>query len=150
MTNQIPQLANHHSNILFTEPCIAFPLSAAQVQRLIEKTSGQRVADVMTENPLVVHPDTSIEQAARLLLEKKIRRLPVVDQEGKLVGVLSRGNIVAAALEARNRCVLMVAVLHRGGRTKRKCSGLGMDCGVGRGVPSTVSMCTCALDPGCI
>lgn len=40
-------------------------------------------------------------QAARLLLEKKIRRLPVVDPEGRLVGILSRGNIVQAALEAR-------------------------------------------------
>lgn len=36
-----------------------------------------------------------------ILLEKKVRRLPVVDEEGKLVGVLSRGNIVRAAMLAR-------------------------------------------------
>lgn len=37
----------------------------------------------------------------RVLLTKKIHRLPVVDREGKLVGVLSRGNIVKAALALR-------------------------------------------------
>lgn len=35
------------------------------------------------------------------MIRKKIRRLPVVDDEGKLVGVVSRGNIVKAALYAR-------------------------------------------------
>jgi len=34
-------------------------------------------------------------------LTKKIHRLPVVDSSGQLVGVLSRGNIVKAALEMR-------------------------------------------------
>lgn len=37
----------------------------------------------------------------RLLLSKKIHRLPVVNGEGKLVGVLSRGNLVKAALAVR-------------------------------------------------
>lgn len=38
---------------------------------------------------------------ASLLMQKKIRRLPVVDSEGKLLGLLSRGNIIRAALAAR-------------------------------------------------
>ena len=37
----------------------------------------------------------------RILLSKKIHRLPVVDDNGTLVGVLSRGNIIKAALAAR-------------------------------------------------
>lgn len=44
---------------------------------------------------------TRITSAARLLLSKKIHRLPVVDSSGKLVGVLSRGNLVKAALAVR-------------------------------------------------
>jgi CBS domain-containing protein len=36
-----------------------------------------------------------------VLLSKKIHRLPVVDGQGKLVGVLSRGNLVKAALAVR-------------------------------------------------
>jgi CBS domain-containing protein len=39
--------------------------------------------------------------ARRLLLSKKIHRLPVVDGSGRLVGVLSRGNLVKAALAVR-------------------------------------------------
>lgn len=46
---------------------------------------------------------------ARLLLTKKIHRLPVVDAEGKLVGVLSRGNIVKAALALRQQAAAAAA-----------------------------------------
>jgi CBS-domain-containing membrane protein len=37
----------------------------------------------------------------RLLLAKKIHRLPVVDAQGNLIGILSRGNLVKAALAVR-------------------------------------------------
>lgn len=37
----------------------------------------------------------------RTLLTKKIRRLPVVDENGKLVGLISRSNIIKAALDSR-------------------------------------------------
>ncbi len=43
----------------------------------------------------------TLECPCRLLLTKKIHRLPVVDEKGRLVGVLSRGNIVKAALALR-------------------------------------------------
>ena len=61
-----------------------------------------RVADVMTSNPLVVRPETNIEAAARILLEKKVRRLPVVDETGALIGMFTRGDVIKAALRARN------------------------------------------------
>ncbi len=44
------------------------------------------------------HPPT---RYGSILIARKIRRLPVVDGEGKLVGLISRGNIVKAALSAR-------------------------------------------------
>ncbi|KAL2344785.1 hypothetical protein Fmac_006070 [Flemingia macrophylla] len=69
-----------------------------EIQRLLSKTNGQVVGDLMTPTPLVVHESTSLEEAARLLLETKYRRLPVVDDGGKLVGLITRGNIVKAAL----------------------------------------------------
>ncbi|KAK7348753.1 hypothetical protein VNO80_23408 [Phaseolus coccineus] len=68
------------------------------IQKLLSKTNGQVVGDLMTPTPLVVHESTSLEEAARLLLETKYRRLPVVDDDGKLVGLITRGNIVKAAL----------------------------------------------------
>ncbi|BAT74941.1 hypothetical protein VIGAN_01272400 [Vigna angularis var. angularis] len=69
-----------------------------ELQKLLSKTNGQVVGDLMTPTPLVVHESTSLEEAARLLLETKYRRLPVVDDDGKLVGLITRGNIVKAAL----------------------------------------------------
>lgn len=46
-----------------------------------------RVSHVMTADPLVVRPGTNIEATARDLLQKKVRRLPVVDDTGRLIGI---------------------------------------------------------------
>lgn len=72
-----------------------------EVQKLLSKTDGKVVGDVMTPAPLVVRVNTNLEDAARLLLETKYRRLPVVDGEGKLVGIITRGNVVRAALQIK-------------------------------------------------
>ncbi|KAL4582250.1 hypothetical protein LXL04_006794 [Taraxacum kok-saghyz] len=72
-----------------------------EVQNLLSKTDGKLVGDVMTPAPLVVRENTNLEDAARLLLETKYRRLPVVDGEGKLVGIITRGNVVRAALQIK-------------------------------------------------
>ncbi|XP_009793225.1 CBS domain-containing protein CBSX1, chloroplastic-like [Nicotiana sylvestris] len=72
-----------------------------EVQKLISKTKGKVVGDLMTPAPLVVRESTNLEDAARLLLKTKYRRLPVVDSEGKLVGIITRGNVVRAALHIK-------------------------------------------------
>jgi len=69
-----------------------------EIQKLLIKTNGKTVGDVMTPSPLVVREHTNLEDAAKVLLDTKFRRLPVVDQDGKLVGLLTRGNVVRAAL----------------------------------------------------
>jgi CBS domain-containing protein len=51
-------------------------------------------ADVMTRELTTVQPDAPIEEAARLMVDAEVRRLPVTDHEGHLVGVLSHGNLV--------------------------------------------------------
>lgn len=72
-----------------------------EVQKLLSKTNGQVVGDVMTPAPVVVRESTNLEDAARLLLKTKYRRLPVVDGAGKLVGIITRGNVVRAALQIK-------------------------------------------------
>ncbi|MEW5718676.1 MAG: CBS domain-containing protein, partial [Chloroflexota bacterium] len=42
----------------------------------------------MSANPIVTHPDASFGDAMELLREKKVRRLPVVDAKGTLVGIV--------------------------------------------------------------
>ncbi|XP_021897556.1 CBS domain-containing protein CBSX1, chloroplastic [Carica papaya] len=72
-----------------------------EVQKLLSKTNGKVVGDLMTPAPVVVRQTTNLEDAARLLLETKYRRLPVVDADGKLVGIITRGNVVRAALQIK-------------------------------------------------
>lgn len=74
-----------------------------EIQKLLSKTNGKVVGDLMTPAPLTVLETTNLEDAARLLLETKYRRLPVVDNDGKLVGIITRGNIVRAALQTRGQ-----------------------------------------------
>jgi CBS-domain-containing membrane protein len=53
------------------------------------------VADVMTLDPVVVHIYTPIEKAAHLLSANSITGLPVIDDGGALVGVISQTDLVA-------------------------------------------------------
>jgi CBS-domain-containing membrane protein len=55
------------------------------------------VRDVMTPHVLAVSPDESVIVAARLMLEKKISGLPVVDDSEKLVGVVTEGDFLRRA-----------------------------------------------------
>jgi CBS domain-containing protein len=50
----------------------------------------QKVKDLMTKDPVYVTPEASLMTVADLMLRKKIKRLPVV-QDGKLVGIIDRG-----------------------------------------------------------
>ena len=52
------------------------------------------VADTMTRDPIVVRPDTSLQEAIRILAKQRISGLPVVDAEGKLVGVISDSDLL--------------------------------------------------------
>ncbi|KAG7671242.1 putative CBS domain-containing protein CBSX2, chloroplastic [Nannochloris sp. 'desiccata'] len=72
-----------------------------EIQKLVSKNGGKTVADVMTATPITVTPSTPIEEAANLLLRRKIRRLPVCDEGGKLVGIITRSNVIKAAYDAR-------------------------------------------------
>ena len=56
------------------------------------------VRDVMTENPLTVGPDAPLRQAVNLMRDRKIRHLPVVEDGGRLVGMLTDRDVRHAAL----------------------------------------------------
>jgi CBS domain-containing protein len=61
---------------------------------LLQKT-GQTVGELMTKEVISVCEDTPIEEIAKILAEKGIKRVPVL-KEGKLVGIVSRADIVKA------------------------------------------------------
>lgn len=53
-----------------------------------------RVREVMTSPVITVTPDTSVRDALRLMLDKRISGLPVVDEAGLLLGVVSEGDFL--------------------------------------------------------
>ncbi|MBW1975584.1 MAG: CBS domain-containing protein [Deltaproteobacteria bacterium] len=56
------------------------------------------VADVMVRKPLTIRPDDYVEDAARLMIEKKIGGLPVVD-DSQVVGVITVVDVLKASME---------------------------------------------------
>ncbi len=50
--------------------------------------------DVMTRNVISIDPDSTVLQAARLMLQHRVRGLPVIDKSENLVGVLSEGDFL--------------------------------------------------------
>ncbi len=61
-----------------------------------EKVRGITAGDLMTSPPVTVAPDDTIERAARLMYTRKVKRLPVVDSNGHLVGIVSRSDLLSA------------------------------------------------------
>ncbi len=55
------------------------------------------VKDRMTVDPVTVTPDTSFPEAFRLIREKRIRHLPVVDETGKLIGIVAQTDLLHAS-----------------------------------------------------
>ena len=54
-----------------------------------------RVKDIMTRNVITVTPETEITQASKILLEKGINGVPVVDAKDQVVGILCQSDLVA-------------------------------------------------------
>ncbi len=63
-------------------------------EKEIHKALGQIVEDVMSDRPITVQSDQSVREAAKLMHDKRIRRLPVLDQKGKIIGIITQGDIV--------------------------------------------------------
>ena len=62
----------------------------ASVQAVLSGLARHRVAEVMTSPALTIGADRPLTEAVELMLERQHKRLPVVDRQGQLVGMLSR------------------------------------------------------------
>ena len=51
--------------------------------------------DIMTSDPITISPDAEIMEAARVLLEKNINGIPVVDDDDRLLGIICQSDLVA-------------------------------------------------------
>jgi CBS domain-containing protein len=58
------------------------------------KDPARKVSEVMTREAVTVPPEMVLGKAARLMVEKHLKRLPVVDKQGRLLGILGRLDIL--------------------------------------------------------
>lgn len=83
-------------DMLHASPSPATSLSVWEVNYLLWKL---KVSDIMTHNVVSIKQDTPIEDAANLMVSRKIGGLPVVDDKGVITGVITETDIFKAFVE---------------------------------------------------
>lgn len=79
--------------IMFLDSVI-YLQNPSRYEKEVHKVLGQTVGEVMTDKPISIKPSQTLREAAHLMHEKNIRRLPVVDEAGQVVGIITRGDII--------------------------------------------------------
>jgi len=63
--------------------------------RDLRKAAGVTAAELMTSPPITIGPDEPVQHAAFLMYDRAVERLPVVDEAGQLVGIVSQGDVLS-------------------------------------------------------
>ncbi len=72
------------------EPSAASTLSVWEMNKLL---ANLKVSEIMTREPVTISQEATISTVAEIMLEKKFSGLPVVDDQGKLVGIITESDI---------------------------------------------------------
>ncbi len=78
---------------------IVFVGSMKGFEKRLDKAFATKVSELMSADPVVVHDYASAETVARTIADKHHNHLPVVDDEGRLVGMVTRADALAALVE---------------------------------------------------
>jgi CBS domain-containing protein len=85
----LPHYIELFGGIVFIEPLSHF-------EERLRKAFAAKAADMMTPDPDTVTPETPVEEAAHRVYNTGHNRLPVVDDDGRLVGVVTRMELLGA------------------------------------------------------
>lgn len=77
---------------------IEWPGERKRFEEDLRKSLGGQVADLMTRDPHTVGPDATLEQAATVMHTHDVSRLPVVTDDGTLVGLIARGDVIRSMI----------------------------------------------------
>ena len=82
---------------LLAKEALADPGPVAELvhRKDVRKAEGLTAGDLMTRPPVTAAPDDPVEQAARMMHFMQVKRLPVVNSGGQLVGIISRADVFA-------------------------------------------------------
>lgn len=70
-----------------------------QFLKMAAKIKDKPVREIMTHPPLVVNENASLVHVADLMIKHNVKVLPVVDEHGRLLGIITRTNVIRAAME---------------------------------------------------
>lgn len=62
----------------------------------MNKAASLLIGEIMTKKVVTITPDADISDAAQLMDTHDVKRLPVMDSDGKMVGIITRGDIIGA------------------------------------------------------
>lgn len=91
-----------HINLILPAPLDLIELPVRMKYELDEiaedmnKAASLLIGEIMTKKLVTISPDKDIADAAQLMDTHNIKRLPVVDDNGKMVGIVTRGDIIGA------------------------------------------------------
>lgn len=88
----LPHFFNLMGGVVFLEPMKRF-------EDRLRKAFATKVSDLMTADPFTVTPEDPASKAARLIASERHNRLPVVDADGRLAGVVTRVDVLAALID---------------------------------------------------
>ncbi|NYB51149.1 MAG: CBS domain-containing protein [Methanobacteriaceae archaeon] len=91
-----------HMNLILPAPLdlIELPLRMKyemdEITEDMNKAASILIGEIMTKKVVTISPDADISDAAKLMDTHDVKRLPVVDSQGKMVGIITRGDIIGA------------------------------------------------------
>jgi predicted transcriptional regulator len=62
----------------------------------LQPVGAETVAEIMTRSVVTITPEATVGEAARVMGRRSVKRLPVVDLDGELIGIVSRADVVGA------------------------------------------------------
>jgi CBS domain-containing protein len=75
-------------------------ISPDERERFLSRIPDRPVSEVMTPKPVTVPPTATLTDVTRIIGERQLKRLPVVEADGILVGIVSRADVLRAVAEA--------------------------------------------------
>ena len=64
-------------------------------ERVRKQVNALTAADLMTKPPVTIGPDEPVTHAARLMFDQRVKRLPVISDDGTLIGIVTRADVLS-------------------------------------------------------
>lgn len=71
----------------------------SMIEEQLEKMTGYKISDVMTKNVYTAMEDATVNDLSTIMTNKDVNRIPIVDSENKLLGIVARKDIIKSYIE---------------------------------------------------